>query len=259
MSFKESFNESINAFYNAFFNASFNECECKEFKECKECKNVITRLTNRIVFIITFICICIISRNNRIKGFITFYFFLFIFAYFIHYFAHKYKCLFSISHHYHHYIDNTFSHFFQLSGELTNIMYLYPIYYFTNTTYFDAWALFYYLVIYSSIHNINYGYFHVNNFHELHHENPLTNLGPDLCDIFFGTKNKFDPDAENISHYIPNIIICAIVVLFLQFICLNKTYEKYLKNAFIYGELFLSLICFILSVYIYYHYPEVLK
>jgi hypothetical protein len=205
----------------------------KQFKEPKKYQKKITFLINCIVFIITFICICIVSRNNIIKGLSTFYFFVFIFAYFIHYFAHKYKCFFSLSHHYHHQYDNLFSHVIQISGELTNIIYLYPIYYFTDTKYFDIWAIIYYLIIYSSIHNINYGYFHVNNFHKLHHENQLTNYGPDFCDIFFGTKNKLEPDTENISHYIPNVIISLFIVLVLQFICLNKKYEEYLKTTFI--------------------------
>jgi hypothetical protein len=238
----------------------FKDCKCieSEFK-CPKCKNNITFIKNIIVSIISFICICLISRNNIIKGLTTFYFFFVIFAYFIHYFTHNHKSITTILHHYHHFTDNWFSHFIQISAELTIIIYFFPIYYFTDTKYFDIWVVIYYLLLYSSIHNINYGYLRVNNFHELHHKNPLTNHGPDFCDIFFGTKNELFPDTEDVSHYIPNLIIGAVIILILQFICLNKTYEEYLKKTFIYFEFSFTLICVISSIYIYHYYPDVLK
>lgn len=253
---KESFHKIFSIFKELFQECTYKE---SEFKECKECQNKIAFFKNCVVVSVFYICTCIISRKNLIKGSFTFNFLFLFFAYFIHYITHKYKCFPTILHHYHHHSNCFFSHFVQISAELTIIIWFYPIYYFSGTTFFDIWQVVYYLLMYSSIHNINYGYLHVNNFHELHHDDPMTNMGPEFCDAFYGTKHEKHPDTEHALHHIPNAIINAIIVLGLQYICLNKTYEEFLKNAFICFEFSFTFICILSSIYIYYCFPDVLK
>ena len=74
---------------------------------------------------------------------------------------------------------------------------------------------FFNFMLYTSIHYINYSYFHINNFHELHHKDTYKNIGPDICDIIFGTKYKIENSnentIENTDHYIPNILISLLI------------------------------------------------
>ena len=85
-------------------------------------------------------------------------------------------------------------------------------YYYYDTIFLDEWTLMFSTIFYSTIHNINYGYFRVNDVHSLHHKFPFTNVGPDLCDIMLNTKNKLNTTVENTNHYIPNIIIITILL-----------------------------------------------
>jgi hypothetical protein len=87
----------------------------------------------------------------------------------------------------------------------------------------------------------------------------MTNMGPEFCDAFYGTKHEKHPDTEHTLHHIPNAIINAIIVLGLQYICLNKTYEELFKKVFICFEFSFTFICVLSSVYIYYYFPDVLK
>jgi hypothetical protein len=90
------------------------------------------------------------------------------------------------------------------------IKYLYLIFgidlYFIN-----SWIIIFLWLIYTTVHNINYGIFHVNEYHKIHHAEPITNIGPDFYDLLFGTKNKETEKSENIDHYIPNIITAFII------------------------------------------------
>jgi hypothetical protein len=94
--------------------------------------------------------------------------------------------------------------------------------------------LLFFTLFYSSVHNINYGYFHVNNVHSLHHKHPLTNIGPDICDVIFGTKNPLNESVENTNHYIPNILIITILILCVKyFYYSNDFFKKICKNLII--------------------------
>ena len=239
------------------FQKKINELGEKSFKECKGCQQILTFIKNTIAATVYFVCICIISRNNIVKGLTTFYFFVCIFGYAAHYFIHKYKCFYTICHHYHHYYTTFFACFIEVAHELCSFLILYPVYHFTGTKYFDIWAIVYYFLMYTTIHNINYGYLRVNNFHRLHHENPLTNYGPDYCDIFFNTKNQKEPEMEDTLHYIPNAVISAVIVLGLQYICLNKSYEDFFKKVFIWFEVSLLVICILSGIYIYIYHPDI--
>ena len=77
-------------------------------------------------------------------------------------------------------------------------------------------AFFY--MFYTTHHNVNYSYFHVNRLHERHHKYVTTNLGLSVCDDLYGTKcilpnDKIEDIVENTDHYIPNIVLFLIVVL----------------------------------------------
>ena len=73
-----------------------------------------------------------------------------------------------------------------------------------------------YYLIYTTVHNVNYSIFHVNNVHENHHRIFKKNMGPDICDIAFGTKHDVEHSIENTDHYLPNIAGAFVVVYMLQ-------------------------------------------
>lgn len=197
-----------------------------------------------------------------------------IFSYIIHYFSHTYRNIFTIIHHYHHETNN------KILGDLLQIgleflaavscvliMDLNP---FTVLQFF---------LIYTTIHNVNYGYYHVNSVHEEHHNNTMINIGPDICDVIFNTKthkqiqtehtiqnqnytnitekiwdflktkitNKYDDeqvDIEDISHIIPNILLSTIVILIITELW------KYPRNKNWMTISFISLSCISFFVYI---------
>jgi hypothetical protein len=103
------------------------------------------------------------------------------FSYFAHYCSHLFRNIFTIVHHYHHETDNKWlGDFLQINIEFLaglSMMFL-----------FDPFSVLFFFFLYTSIHNINYGVFHVNDVHERHHKYILTNIGPDICDILFDTK-----------------------------------------------------------------------
>lgn len=82
----------------------------------------------------------------------------------------------------------------------------------------DVWVILFSVLLYSSVHNINYGYLKLNNVHSLHHNNPFTNLGPDICDIIFGSKHNSNSLPENTNHHIPNMIVVTSLILLLRYL-----------------------------------------
>ena len=181
--------------------------------------------TNYLSWIFIFASIFIISYPNLILAYATF-FSLMVSAYFWHASSHASKYM-SIIHHYHHENNNFFSHFGQMLIELSlGIVPL--ICYYLGIRVFDPWIVIFFTLFYTTIHNVNYGMLHVNKVHREHHEELFCNLGPDVCDVLFGTKSPNDIDVENTNHYIPNVIILTILVLALQYICKNKTVFNYL-------------------------------
>ena len=109
---------------------------------------------------------------------------------------------------------------------------------------------------YTSVHYINYSYFHCNNIHEIHHKNEFLNMGPDICDILFNTKSdknytdrfltkkEYDNNIENTDHYIPNIIISLIIIfLFNKFLINEINYQKFYKIFF-----YFYLLCFVIII-----------
>lgn len=166
------------------------------------------------------LAIFLISKNTSFsRGIATLVVMLFL-VYWVHWESHVERNWFTISHHYHHEENNWFSHGIQILLEFQFGLTLPVLNEFLFDNILDKWVIIFLYIFYSSVHNINYSIFHINKTHELHHENIFTNIGPDVCDILFETKNDSiineDGYIEDTSHYIPNIMIGMFVVLILR-------------------------------------------
>ena len=197
------------------------------------------------------ISLCIITYPNCVVGYFTF-FLLLLLAYLAHFLSHKTHNIFTVVHHYHHTHSNYLSYFSQILLEFLVPTVLMPLYFIFDTVYLNEWVILLFTLFYSSVHNINYGMFHVNEVHSLHHKFVYTNIGPDICDVMFNTKNPKDISVENTNHYIPNIIIGTIVVLAIQFLYNKNEYNKSWITFLMYTFLFTSLTFIgIFSLYLY--------
>jgi len=204
-----------------------------------------------------FIAVFILSYPNVLFGLATFIALTFM-AYGVHAGSHYYRNVFTILHHYHHENSNWFSHFSQMLMELSFPVVFYLFYSFYSVLYVDPWIVLFFTLVYTTVHNINYGYFRVNDVHRLHHANILTNIGPDICDILFGTKHPLNTTVENTDHQIPNVCIFTLFVLLVKYI---YSFER--NQSWMYGFMqwflitSLIIVC-IMSIYlaIYYHKKE---
>jgi hypothetical protein len=243
-------------------NLSKNSVDKELFSREKSFKENITILKsineNYLSWIIIIICLYIISPNNIFKGIITFISFL-LFAYILHYFSHINSNMSTILHKYHHKYNNFFSIFIQILLELTIPVILLPFYFLYKTIYLDIWIIIFSTLFYSTVHNINYGYFRVNNIHLLHHKYSTTNIGPDICDIIFGTKNIKNKTVENTNHYIPNVILITIFILLLKYLCKNDNIRIFLINIIILFLLLSSIFLLISTIYLYIYKKELLE
>lgn len=206
---------------------------------------------NYLSWVAIFIAIYLVSRNHFFNGVITF-FVIFFLAYFVHLGSHFQINLFTVLHHYHHDNSNFFSHFIQLIMELAFPAIFLVLQYLYGTIFLDKWVIMLFVLFYTSVHNINYGYFRINNVHSLHHKTYFTNLGPDICDIMFGTKNNLNETVENTNHYIPNIIIITLIVLCLQYFCLNETFNNIFNKFIVIFLLSCTILYITSSIYIFY-------
>jgi len=206
---------------------------------------------NYLSWTVIFIAIFIISPNNYLKSIVTFLITLLV-VYFSHICSHINNTIFSALHTYHHENNNFFSHFVQYIIELGFPAIFLPIYYVYGTIILDEWIIMFSALFYCSTHNINYGYFHVNEEHSMHHKEYFTNIGPDICDIIFGTKNHLNKTVENTNHYIPNVIIITIIILFLKYLYTDEIYKNAinkLTNIFLISCITIYIIC---SIFVYY-------
>jgi len=225
-------------------------------KGVKKEVNVINSIKeNYISHLCILISIYLISSENYFLGLITFIIITFI-SYNSHYESHKSKNIFTILHHYHHEHDNFLSHISQVLLELTSVGVFLPLYYIFGRNILNPWILLFFIIFYSTIHNINYSILKVNDVHKLHHESTKTNIGPDILDITFGTKNKQEISVENTNHYIPNIIITTIIVLLTKELYKNDYYKDKLLFSL---KLFLSfsfIFLTIISIYLWIEYKK---
>jgi len=218
--------------------------------------NVLTSLkTNYLSWIVILLSISIVSQPFIAAGFITF-FSLLLFAYFIHRGSHDFINVFTILHHYHHENDNFFSHFSQIILELSLGLLVVPLYYYLGDNYINIWTAILFTLFYSTVHNYNYGQLKVNDVHFLHHKEINTNIGPDICDIAFYTKNPKNTEVENTNHYIPNIIIITVLVLFIKYLVSNGVIKNISINIFYIIMTIFALFISISSIYLYFTYDK---
>jgi hypothetical protein len=176
---------------------------------------------NYLTFIVMFASCFVLCYENIGLG-VVYYIFCTHLSYFVHILAHENDSkTFNVIHEYHHNYSDNYAHYLQILLELsTAIMPIFMIYMFTGRLYikntFEPYVIFMFSLFYSSIHNINYSVFHVNKIHENHHKDWTINYGPDICDVLYGTKENYE-ELENISHYIPNLLICTMIAKFMQY------------------------------------------
>ena len=212
---------------------------------------------NCYTWIIVLLCIFLLSYphtswKNLLYSYIT-YFLLLLLSYIFHYLSHKMKNILTIIHHYHHENKNFLSYASQICIELCIGIFFLPFFIFLKNQPFNGWILVFYTLLYSSIHNINYGLFRVNDVHSKHHKHVFTNLGPDVCDILFSTKHKTDKNVENISHYIPNILLLTVFLCMIKVgFAYNEKFKKIVTLFTFYISLFIFLTCVFISIYLFY-------
>jgi len=206
----------------------------------RQLSNVVLSLRkNAKSWVFFVISIYLLSKGNFSRGLTTLGFMLLL-VYWVHWESHGARNWLTISHHYHHEQNNWFSHGIQILMEMQFGLLLPIINDFLFDNILDKWVIIMLYLFYTSVHNINYSIQHINKTHELHHENIFTNIGPDLCDLVFDTKNETiaheEEYIEDTSHYIPNIIISTIIVLFLK-----KMYKYPLSRVILDGASYVLL------------------
>jgi hypothetical protein len=226
-------------------------------KQLTACDAFVESITqNYKSWVCMLVAIYLVSKPNLIEGYFTFGVML-LFSYYIHKETHAVRNFLTIAHHYHHENNNFISNFVQILLEFQagcglNML----LYYLFDGRFFNTWAMMLSYLFYSSVHNINYSIYHVNHIHELHHKHQDTNMGPDICDIIFGTKNENMPTneyIENTDHYILNIIGGAIIVLIIQNLYSNDNYKEIMHSIANYSLSTAAILIFIITTYIYIH------
>ena len=117
---------------------------------------------------------------------------------------------YSILHRYHHEIHSPFSYVFNILSELSQLtiaLFVLPL---------NPWSMLFGVLMFVTIHYINYSWLHVNTYHEKHHEQVNQNLSPDILDVVFGTKHPDTPLFEDTTHMIPNVLLSAAFVFWLK-------------------------------------------
>jgi len=201
--------------------------------------------------------IAIVARENITRGMVTFFVMLFL-VYWVHFESHAVRNWFTISHHYHHENNNWFSHGIQILMEMQFGLLLPILNEFLMENILDKWVIILLYIFYTSVHNINYSLFHVNRIHELHHDNIFTNIGPDICDVMFDTKNQDnvcdDDYLEDTGHYILNIIVGTVLVMMIKKLCQNPITKMVLDWWSYLVLIFITLIIVASNTYLMNHY-----
>jgi hypothetical protein len=175
-------------------------------------------------WIVLWASLFVISSENNLDTIITFIVIM-SFFYFIHLINHIWNIYpLNAVHLYHHDHDNWFSYIMEIVLEFIwiisfiigklSLKALFNI----NFAFLNSYLIIFFYLIYTTVHNINYSIFHVNNVHEYHHKDQTKNIGPDICDLVYGTKHNSTHNIENTDHYLPNIIGSLLLVLFLKYI-----------------------------------------
>jgi hypothetical protein len=166
---------------------------------------------SEFMFILAILCIDHLSSlGNKVMTFII----TSLLSYGFHVASHVNHDINAI-HLYHHKHSNLASHSVQIFLEFAwffgGLWLNYAL-----SLYLNPWIIIFWYLFYTTVHNINYSAFHVNDIHEKHHALKTKNLGPDLWDIVFNTKCD-ENNIENTDHYIPNIIGCTLLTIGLKY------------------------------------------
>lgn len=229
-------------------------CHIQPYKDTLAC---ITQ--NLKIWCLFAICLWIVGKDNFPKTIATFLFMLFM-VYFVHLESHNVRNFLTISHHYHHEQNNWLSHGIQILIEMQFGLFLPVVNEFLLGDILDRWVVIFLYIFYTTVHNINYSLFHVNRTHELHHKNIFTNIGPDICDALFQTKNQENSEddgyIEDIGHYGWNIVIGTIIVLLIKYLYSNPV-NKLLMDGMSYASLvFISIIILLVNTYLTFFYID---
>lgn len=187
-------------------------------------------ILNYKVWFLFFVCSTILCDGSIFLGIVTFLY-TYLVCYIGHYLMHVDFCychVYSLCHCNHHvnsewagFIVNCMTEYITLTN---NIVFKFILNQFeiVNLFFINPWIIFFLYLIYTTVHNINYSMFKVNQYHVIHHADPITNIGPDFYDLLFETKNVKTEDNEQIDHFIPNVIFAFILVLLVK-----KLYKNY--------------------------------
>jgi hypothetical protein len=195
-------------------------------------------LLNYKSWILIFFSIFLIEQEKYIQAVITFFCMIFS-AYCTHYYSHfDFWFPLNITHIEHHNHDNWFAHFVEILLELSFFLAMLVFKYLFKIEFLNTWCILYFYLFYTTIHNINYTIFRVNNVHQKHHELMKFNYGPEIFDVIFNTKKNPETDLENTDHYIWNIVILTPIVIFLKHFFKNLTEEWKKEGLYILGLFF---------------------
>ena len=180
--------------------------------------------TNFLSWVCIFIAVYVLSDDWQDYGFALLSFLgIMITSHIVHYLAHfTFAYPLNIVHIYHHKHSNSFSHLIQAALEFafpfSVVAWKYMVKFLleVDLSFINFWVVFLYYLFYTTVHNINYGIVRVNDVHALHHRMFVKNMGPDVCDIAFGTKHDVTKGVENTLHYIPNIVLATAAVYFIK-------------------------------------------
>ena len=201
---------------------------------------------------ILFVILTLTPGENPLYSLTTFLILMLV-VYFTHRCTHSTSSYpLNISHLYHHTHSNFFSHFIQAILEHALVL----CFIFGNMALqrrniklgLNNWMILFFYLFYTTIHNINYSYFHVNDVHERHHSLFHKNLGPDICDILFNTK---DGPVENTDHYLYNIVGAFIFVHGLKYFYESSAHQSRILYVGKISYMTAALVLIIASVTLY--------
>lgn len=259
-------NSSQSFMKNMFKNLGFNidiDFYMNTFKDIKRSQKVYESITtNYKSWILILLSLFLISKQSKGHFSISFITFLtaIIAAHYIHNDVHvkiekgQNRPNLNVLHLYHHEHDNILSHAIQIILEFVSGVYFIVLKHIFNIfsiplfNFIDNWTVIFTYIFYTVVHNINYGYFKVNEVHRNHHVHMNKNMGPDICDILFNT--KYEDNVEQHDHYIPSILFSYFFVGVIRFIW-NKLNEYKIKILCVFYSIYISL-CIFLCLCIFY-------
>ena len=212
---------------------------------------------NLVMWIIIFSCILVLSYDSNILGgFLTFFAMLF-FSHLFHFACHwEWVYPFNSTHLLHHKESKYNKVFPQLVLEFCSFLFIILLkegliqnFDWQFLKIINNWVILFYYIFYTTVHNVNYSIFHVNDVHEIHHKNVYLNLGPDICDIIFNTKSNPEEGVEDTTHYIPNSLVATILTLVIKYFWdLGSDYESWIKKGFVNLYVFMASLLVLLTI-----------